>query len=87
MYDYLIQNARVLDGADAFFGDVAVSGGSIAAVGALSGASAVHTIDAGGRYLTPGFIDIHRHGDSALFSPDYGKAELAQGLTTVLNGN
>ena len=87
LYDYLIQNARVLDGADAFFGNVAVSGGSIAAVGALSGASAVHTIDAGGRYLTPGFIDIHRHGDSALFSPDYGKAELAQGLTTVLNGN
>ena len=89
MYDYLIQNARILDGsgADAFSGDVAISGGSIAAVGKLSAAPAVHTIDAAGRYLTPGFIDIHRHGDSALFSPNYGKAELAQGLTTVLNGN
>ena len=89
LYDYLIQNARILDGSgtDGFFGDVAVSGGSITAVGKLSGASAAHTIDAAGRYLTPGFIDIHRHGDSALFSPDYGKAELSQGLTTVLNGN
>ena len=89
LYDYLIRNARILDGsgADAFSGDVAVSGGSIAAVGDLSGALAAHTIDAAGRYLTPGFIDIHRHGDSALFGPDYGKAELAQGLTTVLNGN
>ena len=89
MYDYLIQHARILDGSgtDAFSGDVAVSGGSIAAVGDLSAAPAAHTIDAAGRYLTPGFIDIHRHGDSALFGPDYGKAELAQGLTTVLNGN
>ena len=89
LYDYLIRNARILDGsgADAFSGDVAVSGGSIAAVGDLSGALAAHTIDAAGRYLTRGFIDIHRHGDSALFGPDYGKAELAQGLTTVLNGN
>lgn len=89
LYDYLIRNARILDGsgAPAFPGDAAVSGGSIAAVGQLSDAPAAQIIDAAGRYLTPGFIDIHRHGDSALFSPDYGKAELAQGLTTVLNGN
>ena len=79
----------ILDGsgAPAFSGDVALSGGSIAAVGELSQASAAHIIDAAGRYLTPGFIDIHRHGDSALFSPGHGRAELAQGLTTVLNGN
>lgn len=89
MYDYLIQNALILDGsgAPAVPGGVAISGGSIAAVGDLSGAEALHTIDAGGRCLTPGFIDIHRHGDAALFSPDYGRAELAQGLTTVVNGN
>ena len=47
LYDYLIQNARILDGsgADAFSGDVAVSGGSIAAVGDLSAAPAAHTDD------------------------------------------
>ena len=89
MYDYLIRNARILDGSGtpAFLGDVAVQGGAIAALGRLEEASAAQVIDAAGRYLTPGFIDIHRHGDSALFGPDYGKAELAQGLTTVLNGN
>lgn len=89
MYDYLIRNASVLDGsgADAFAADVAIRGGTIAAVGDLAHTPAVHTIDAAGRTLTPGFIDIHRHGDAALFRPDYGKAELAQGLTTVLNGN
>ena len=89
MYDYLIQNAMILDGsgAPAVAGDVAISGGSIAAVGQLDGAEAARVINAAGRTLTPGFIDVHRHGDGAAFRPDFGKAELAQGLTTVLNGS
>lgn len=44
-------------------------------------------IDAEGCYLTPGFIDIHRHADAAAFRKDFGKAELAQGLTTIVSGN
>ena len=89
MFDYLIRNALILDGSGspAFPGDAAVSGGTISAVGQLGDVSSAQVIDAGGRYLTPGFIDIHRHGDAALFRPGYGRAELAQGLTTVLNGN
>ncbi|MBQ9459942.1 MAG: amidohydrolase family protein, partial [Oscillospiraceae bacterium] len=88
-YDILIRNARVLDGsgADAFSSDVGVSGGKIAAIGALSGANARETVDAAGRYLTPGFIDVHRHADAALLREGFGEAELAQGLTTVLDGN
>ena len=62
-------------------------GGRIAAAGALAGAEAAHVIDGHGRFLTPGFIDIHRHADAALFRSDFGRAELAQGLTTILNGN
>lgn len=89
MFDYLIHNARILDGsgAPARQGDVALSGGQIAAVGHLTDAAAVQILDARGRYLTPGFLDIHRHADDALFRPGWGKAELAQGLTTVVNGN
>ena len=89
MYDYLIRNALVVDGSGkaAFSADVAIQNEKIAAVGDLAGAEATHVVDAAGRYLTPGFIDVHRHGEAAAFRPGYGKAELAQGLTTVINGN
>lgn len=89
MLDYLIRNARILDGsgAPAVSGDVAISGGTIAAVGDLGNAQARQTLDAAGRTLTPGFLDIHRHADDALFRPGFGPAELTQGLTTVVNGN
>ena len=89
MFDLLIRNAMVLDGsgAGAFPADVGISGERIQAVGQLGEAGAAHVIEAAGRYLTPGFIDIHRHADAALFRPGWGQAELAQGLTTVINGN
>ncbi len=89
MFDYLIQNAVIIDGtgAPAFPGDVGILSGKVQAVGNLSGASASHLLDARERYLTPGFLDVHRHGDAAAFRPDFGMAELAQGLTLILNGN
>lgn len=89
MFDYLIQNVRILDGSGgpAHGGSVALSGGKIAAVGDLAGGEAARVIDGGGRFLTPGFIDVHRHADAALFRPGFGQAELKQGLTTIVNGN
>lgn len=45
-------------------------------------------IDASNMVVTPGFIDTHRHMDiPALYDEDFGKLELAQGLTTVIGGN
>lgn len=89
MLDWLIQNAQIVDGGGGapYRGDLGIQNGSIAAVGNLAEAQARQTLDAAGRCLTPGFLDIHRHGDAALFRPGYGRAELAQGLTSVLNGN
>lgn len=89
MFDYLIQNVRILDGsgAPAFSGAAALEGGKIAAVGNLPGADAACVVDGRGRFLTPGFIDVHRHADAALLRPGFGQAELKQGLTTILNGN
>lgn len=89
MFDVLFQNAMILDGTgrDPYAGDLAVSQGKISAMGDLSGHKAQRTVDLQGRFLTPGFIDIHRHGELAVFRPGYGDCELAQGLTTVINGN
>ena len=45
-------------------------------------------INAGGMVVCPGFIDIHRHADAAVFNlPDFGKTELLQGITSVIVGN
>ena len=74
-------------GRAAFSGDIALKDGTIAAVGALGDAPARRVIDAAGKVVTPGFIDIHRHADAAVFRPGFGAAELCQGLTTIVNGN
>lgn len=74
-------------GADRFRADVAVKNGKIAALGNLTGAQAERTIDAAGKLVSPGFIDIHRHADAAVFRAHFGELELLQGLTGIVNGN
>ena len=85
----LLYGGRVIDGSGApgYFADVRIEDGKISALGKNGDLSADQRIDCTGLTVTPGFIDIHRHGDAAAFRPNYGVAELAQGLTTVVNGN
>lgn len=89
MLDTLIRGAKIVDGTGkaAFTADVGILDGMIEEVGNLSNAQAFETIEAAGRVLTPGFIDMHRHADAALFREGFGEAELCQGLTTLVNGN
>ena len=89
MLDTKIVNARVIDGGGraAYSADVGILAGKIAAIGDLRETAAGERIDARGRALTPGFLDIHRHADLAILSPDFGDWELRQGLTTIVNGN
>ena len=88
-FDAIIKNGLILDGSgtEAYRADIGVSGKRIAAIGDLSTASAGELLDAAGRVVAPGFVDAHRHADTAVFSDGFGKAELMQGLTTVINGN
>ena len=89
MFDTIIRGGTVLDGTGrpGFTANVGVTAGRITAVDDLSAAQARRTIDASGKVVTPGFIDIHRHADAAAFRPGYGELELRQGLTTIVNGN
>lgn len=84
----VISGGRVLDGtgAPAFRADVAISGDRIAAVGRLDGVEAGEIVDATGRFVAPGFIDCHAHGDAVTFDPEVQLAALRQGVTTFVLG-
>lgn len=86
--DLLIRNANIIDGTGkpAFAGDVLVRGGHIWAVAPHLEAPTAYALDAGGKVLAPGFIDLHRHCDFRALAPGFGRVELAQGITTALSG-
>jgi N-acyl-D-amino-acid deacylase len=88
-YDVLIRNARIVDGAGNpwFRGSVAVKDGRIAAVGALADASAARVIDAAGRVVAPGFIDVHVHVEGNIERRPAADNFLLDGVTTVITGN
>ncbi|MDN3222105.1 N-acyl-D-amino-acid deacylase family protein [Pseudomonas nunensis] len=85
----LIRNATLIDGTGAapFIGDLAVVDGRIHAIGDLSGLEALNVIDAGGKILSPGFIDVHTHDDLALINQPAMLPKICQGVTTVIVGN
>lgn len=88
MYDLLIRNADICDGTGAPRrpGDVAVRHGRIAAVGRVTGGAA-RTIDAGGRVLAPGFIDVHTHYDCQVSWDRLLTPSCWHGITSVVMGN
>ncbi len=84
-----IIHATVVDGSggDAYTGELLFEGGSITAVAPQVPGDADIVIDAAGRVLCPGFVDMHRHIDAAVFRPGFGEAELCQGITSTVGGN
>ena len=87
-YDLIIRNGLVIDGsgADRFEADVAVTDGRIAAIGALSGRG-LEEIDAKGRLVTPGFVDIHTHYDGQAVWSERLSPSSSHGVSTVVGGN
>lgn len=67
--------------------DIAVEGDRIKAVGNLSGADAVTTIDIEGLYVSAGFIDTHAHSEFSLLADGRAEGKISQGITTEINGN
>ena len=86
-YDLVIRHASIIDGtgAPAFAGDVGVRAGHIAAVGKFSGAGRTE-IDAAGRVVAPGFIDVHTHSEDITDLP-VAENFLRMGVTTIVTGN
>jgi N-acyl-D-aspartate/D-glutamate deacylase len=88
MYDLKITGGTIYDGsgAEPFTGDVAVQGGRIVAVGEAPG-EARETLDATGRIVTPGFLDVHTHYDGQASWDDRLEPSIRHGVTTAVMGN
>jgi len=96
--DILIRNARIVDGTGSPWtrGDIAIADGRILSIGHNLDITAHRTIDAGDRFVAPGFIDVHVHVESVAgpWNDIYGirsqpMAEnfLRDGVTTIVTGN
>ncbi|HSK09808.1 MAG TPA: D-aminoacylase [Vicinamibacterales bacterium] len=86
--DLLIVNGTVVDGTGrpGVRADVAIAGGAIARLGRLGGLKAAETIDAAGRVVAPGFIDVHTHADGPAETPQLENF-IRMGVTSVVAGN
>lgn len=88
-----IRNAQIVDGTGepARAGDVAVVAGVIAAVGPELSRGGLppgtREVDAGGKVVAPGFIDVHTHFDPQICWDRLATPSLEHGVTTVLMGN
>jgi N-acyl-D-amino-acid deacylase len=86
-YDLILRGGRVVDGTGnpAYFADVAVKDGRIAAIGRIAG-DANAAVDAKGLIVAPGFIDVHTHAEDVEELP-LAENFVRMGVTTLVLGN
>ena len=87
--DLIIEGGWVVDGLGGprRRADVGVAGERIAAIGDLSGATAARRVDARGKIVAPGFIDVHGHDDLMFVERPGLEWKTSQGITSVVVGN
>jgi dihydroorotase/N-acyl-D-amino-acid deacylase len=87
-YDLIIRNGRIIDGTGSpwYFGDLAIRGGRIAAVGSLPGAHAKQVVDARNMIVAPGFIDMLGQSQLSILVNPSLPSKIFQGITTEVTG-
>lgn len=88
-YDLIVGGGRLVDGTGNPWVrlDIGVRDGRIAALGRLDEAAAGSRIDATGKWVTPGFIDVHAHSDFGVTINRAARSQVGQGITTEVIGN
>lgn len=87
-YDLVIRNARIVDGTGNpwYRGELAIRGDAIVKIAPKIPDPAGRVIDAGGRVVSPGFIDTHTHASRGIFQVPTADNYVRQGVTTILEG-
>jgi len=87
-FDVLITNAQIVDGSGNpwFYGDIGIRGEKIVRIGKLKGISSERTIDASGKIVAPGFIDMLGQSSLTLLVDNRAMSKISQGITTEING-
>jgi dihydroorotase/N-acyl-D-amino-acid deacylase len=87
-YDLVIRNGRIIDGTGSpwYAGDVAIRDGRIAAVGVIGDTPAQRTIDAAGKVVAPGFIDMLGQSEISILVDPRLPSKIYQGITTEITG-
>jgi len=88
MLDLIIRNGRIIDGTGSagFAGDIGIRDGRIAAIGRVD-EPAKQTLDATGRVVSPGFVDVHTHYDAQVFWDGTLSPSCYHGVTTIFGGH
>ena len=89
MTDIIISNGQIIDGTGKpkFNADILISGSNIDYIGDTSDINADIELNAKGKIVCPGFIDIHTHADFPIFVDGLSQSSLRQGITTLVTGN
>jgi N-acyl-D-amino-acid deacylase len=92
MFDTIIRGGTVIDGTGSGPKriDIGISSGSITKLGDLSSVKGEHSVDAKGKLVIPGFIDIHSHADLTIHLDNHEEILqplVMQGITTFIGGN
>ena len=88
-YDLVIKGGTVIDGlrTPRYKADVAIAGGRVAQIGRVDAADGADVVDASGKVVAPGFVDLHTHYDSQLFWDPWCTMSGWHGVTSVVIGN
>ena len=88
-FDLVLVNGRILDGCGNpwFWGGVGIQDGRIAWIAPAGTLQGRETIDVGGRFVAPGFIDVHTHSDLSILVNRRAESAVRQGATTHVIGN